>query len=383
MNRVPGLEMLAYRDPSNPDALCELLDALLLQGEVERARQRLIQAPKEVRALPGVCFREARCALMAGDYAQVVDLLMPFRQAAQPVPAGLCHDLAWAQFLLGDSDGALHSLSFAVATGADAIAIHLLKARIWHQQQRLVEALALLDGTPGEDREAERRGLRALLLLDHGQAAEASLEAEQALALDPAQYEACLVNGTLALWARQTDVAISQFQPLVARQPTAGRALLGLGEGLMLRGDIPAALGVLERAASHMSGHIGTWHALAWCQLLLGNLDGAQASFDRAFALDRAFGETHGGRALVHALRGEKALAGEAIKRALRLDPQGRSARYAQSVLLLDEGRESEAQQIVDALASEPLQGQVPIPAGFVHTLRELLRPRAGNMRGH
>jgi Tfp pilus assembly protein PilF len=122
---------------------------------------------------------------------------------------------------------------------------------------------------------------------------------------------------------------------------------------------------------------------MAWCQLLQGNLDGAQVSFDRAFALDRTFGETHGGRALIHALRGEKEAAQEAIKRALRLDPKGRSARYAQSVLLLDEGREVEARQIIDALTASSSQGYVPVTGDFVYTLRDLLRPRNGGARGY
>jgi Tfp pilus assembly protein PilF len=86
---------------------------------------------------------------------------------------------------------------------------------------------------------------------------------------------------------------------------------------------------------------------------------------------------------LIHALRGEKDAANEAIKRALRLDPQGRSARYAQSVLLLDEGHDGEARQIIDNLTASRRPGQTPVPIDFVYSLRALLRPRAGGSRGH
>ena len=143
----------------------------------------------------------------------------------------------------------------------------------------------------------------------------------------------------------------------------------------MLRGDVPGARALLERASVQMPDHIGTWHALAWCQLMEGDLAGAKRSFDKAFALDRTFGETHGGFALVHALRAERKEAEESIKRAMRLDPQGRTARYAQSVLLMDAGRVEEARQLIDGMLGRT-PGAEGVPADFIYRLRELVRPR-------
>jgi tetratricopeptide (TPR) repeat protein len=384
VSRVASLEAFADRDPSNPDILCDLLDQLLIEGQVARARQRLDRVAHPLRTLPGVVFREARCALMEGEFATVVALLQPLAEEMHPAPAGLCHDLALALFRLKRFDDALRALSLAGAKDADtSAAIELLKARILFHQQHIGDALATLDNVGAHDRHAEFHGLRALLLLDSGEATEAAGAAAQALALDPAQFDAGLVSATLALSERRDDVAVPMFQQLIAAQPSAGRAYLGLGEGLMLRGDIVAARTVLDRAVVYMPEHIGTWHALAWCQMLQGNLDGAQQSFDAAFALDRTFGETHGGRALIHALRGEREAAGEAIKRALRLDPNGRSARYAQSVLLLDEGREAEAQAIIQSLTASSSNPREPITTEFVYTLRDLLRPAQERTRGH
>lgn len=384
MSRVASLEAFADRDPANADLLCELLDQLLIEGHVARARQRLGQLSATLRAMPGVVFREARCALMDGDFAMVVALLQPLAAGMHPAPAGLCHDLALAQFRLGELDDALGVLSLAGADDADATAaIDLLRARILFHQQRLVDALSVLGNVGANHQGAEFHGLRALLLLDSGETSEAANAAAHALALDPAQFDAMLVSATLALLERRDDVAVPTFQQLIAAQPGAGRAYLGLGEGLMLRGDIVAARAVLDRAVAYMPEHIGTWHAMAWCQLLQGDLDGAEQSFDAAFALDRTFGETHGGRALIHALRGKREAAGEAIKRALRLDPNGRSARYAQSVLLLDEGREAEAQAIIQSLTASSTNVREPITAEFVYTLRNLLRSEKERPRGH
>jgi Tfp pilus assembly protein PilF len=223
---------------------------------------------------------------------------------------------------------------------------------------------------------AEVHGLRALLLLDLGETARASTEATKALAVDPEQYEAALVAGTVALCARDIDSSATMFQQVLASHPNSGRALLGLGQNLMLRGDIPAARAVLDRASIEMAEHIGTWHALAWCQLLEGDLAGAKHSFDQAFAIDRTFGETHGGFALVYALRGERKEAEESIKRATRLDPDGQSARYAQSVLLLDEGRPDEARKIVEGILVKPAGHAMHVSMDFIFKLRELVRPR-------
>lgn len=384
MSRIATLEAFADREPTNADLLCDLLDSLLSEGQTERASARLQQVSPSLRELPGVIFREARIALIAGDFPKVVLLLQPLAASLQPAPSGLCHDLALGQFLLGDLDGALHTLSLAAADDGDDVAgFTLLKARIWHHQHRISDALALLDGSDAENRTAEWDGVRSLLLLDNGQTSEAAALAARALGRDPGQFEAGLVVGTLALWERRADVAVPLFQQLVATRPNAGRAYLGLGEGLMMRGDTSGAMPALERATATMANHMGTWHALAWCQLLQGNLEGAQQSFDRAFALDRTFGETHGGRALIHALRGERDAANEAIKRALRLDPEGRSARYAQSVLLLDEGKETEAQAIIQELMGSSQGWRTPVTPEFVYTLRALLRSKRGGHGGH
>ena len=376
MSRAQALSALRERDPGNPDLLCALLDELLSQGLVALAEQTLTGLPAALRQSAGVCFRESRCALLAGDFRKVVALLAPLTSSLRPVPAGISHDLAFAQLLLGEADTALASINLSPAAGDEAVALGLLKARILHHQQHFEAALQVLASLGTHDRLAEAEGLRSLLLLDSGRMGDASASAQAALAADPSQFEAGLVTGTLALWARHPDHAEACFQVLVDRQPSAGRAHLGLGEAMMLKGKLDEAMPTLARAAHLMPSHLGTLHALAWCQLLRGDLHAAKASFDHAFSLDRTFAETHGGRALIHALLGERSEAEEAIKRAVRLDPNGLTARYAQSVLLLDEGRTQDAQRIVDGLISATQGGSPRLEADFIHALRARLGTR-------
>lgn len=376
MSRASRLQAFADQDPSNPILLCDLLDELLAEGRADEALARLQAVPADLRTLAAVKFREARCAMLRQDFAGVVAILQPLVADTAEPPAGIAHDLAYAQCALGLFDEAWRTLATVQAQGDDAVAISLLKARILYGQKQYDTALDVLEPISGGSRLAEVRGLRALLLLDQGETSRAAAEAGQALAIDADQHEACLVTGTVALWEQRVDESQATFQHVLAVNPHSGRALLGLGQCRMLRADVTAARGALEHAAAEMPGHIGTWHALAWCQLLEGDLAGARHSFDRAFAIDRTFGETHGGFALVHALRGERHEAEESIKRATRLDPDGPSARYARSVLLLDEGRPEAARKIIDGILMQSSGNAMAVPADFIYRLRELVRPR-------
>ncbi|MCK7581370.1 MAG: hypothetical protein MZV65_40885 [Chromatiales bacterium] len=59
--------------------------------------------------------------------------------------------------------------------------------------------------------------------------------------------------------------------------------------------DLPKAIGQLEQAVRYMPNHIGTRHALAWCQLLANDIEGAKRGSEQSLEIDRSFGETHGG----------------------------------------------------------------------------------------
>jgi tetratricopeptide (TPR) repeat protein len=375
MNRASQLAVFADSDPGNPILLCDLLDELLSAGDVDQALARIGTALAALRELPGVRFREARCTLLRGDTKQAITQLQSLLAAMQDVPSGVVHDLAYAQLAEGRPDEALNTLKHAHDQDGDTVALSLLKARIFHHQRQLDAALDVLAPIHNGVRLPEVQGLRALLWMDRGDNARALVEAELALKADPDQHEANIVRGNVALASRRLQESAAAFEHILARHPESGRAWFGLGQNVMLHGDIAKARALLNRASVQMPDHIGTWHALAWCQLLEGDLAGARHSFDKAFALDRTFGETHGGLGLVHALRGERKEAEDSIKRALRLDPQGRSARYAQSVLLLDEGRVEEARAITDGIIART-PGAGAVPADFIFRLRELVRPR-------
>ena len=107
-----------------------------------------------------------------------------------------------------------------------------------------------------------------------------------------------------------------------------------------------------------MPDHIGTWHGLAWLQILSGDLLAAEASFGKALAIDRNFGDTHGGLAVVAALQGRTDECRRMIRRALGLNPRSFPARYAESLLLAKAGdREKSADIVRQLLTSAPSDG--------------------------
>jgi Flp pilus assembly protein TadD len=154
-----------------------------------------------------------------------------------------------------------------------------------------------------------------------------------ALASGARPLEALVVAGSLALGRDDAATAAALLKEALAISPDDGRSWAGLGMASLLNGDTAQAKEQLERAAANLPTHIGTLHALGWCQIVRGELGGAQQTFRNALALDRNFGESHGGLAVAHALQGNRSEAEEGVQRALRLDPEGLSARYAEMVL--------------------------------------------------
>ncbi|RDI99331.1 hypothetical protein DVT68_00240 [Dyella solisilvae] len=374
MSHVAKLRTFYRRDPHNLPLCCDFIDSLLAEGQLAEAAGVLDALPEPLRQSAPVQWRAARYALMTGDFEHCIATLLPLVGQLPEAEVAIRHDVAFAWAAQGEIEEALRTLEPVVQSGGAAVA--LLYARVLHQQGRYEEALRALEGADEPSRLAEVRGLRSLLLLDMNDTAQSRAEADLALAADSSQHEALLTLGTLTLWEKNAEFSCQLFRRILADHPHSGRALLGLGESLMLLGDVPAARAQLDRAGKDMPRHIGTWHALAWCQLLEGDLAGAHYSFDRAFELDRTFGETHGGFALVHALRGERPEAQEAIKRARRLAPHGFSARYAESVLLLDDGHVEQASEAVRGILRDAREGGVALPEDFIFRVRDLVRPR-------
>lgn len=239
--------------------------------------------------------------------------------------------------------------------GKELSSFLLLRARCLHHMGRRADAIAdcrlALASMPDD---ADTNGLMALLLQEQGCGAEACGAIEAALRADPRQPDALLAQGLIQSDAQDFDAAQRSFDTLLSSHPTSGRAWSGVGMAQLAHMQLDAAEHAFEQATTHMPEHIGSWHMLAWLRILRRDVDAAARAFERALTLDRTFGETHGGLAVTDALQGRDADARAGIRRALRLDPQAMSARYAELILLRRAGRHDEATALLDAFLARP-----------------------------
>jgi tetratricopeptide (TPR) repeat protein len=341
-------------DPDNPvlrnDAIREAFDT----GYWEVARKLIDSglsshtADPELFALSGFSFLQA---LRYADAEQALSMAL-----AQGLVAPEVHyNLAFAQFMQRRYSQALERLSTPPLPEGLPMAF-VLRARCLHHLERRAEAIAdcraHLGSAPAD---AEANGLLALLLYEQGESECAREHARVALEQDPRQVEALLCMASVQFDSQEFDTAALSFESLLQAHPDCGRAWLGLGLLKLNDLQLDPALQAIELATTHMPDHIGTWHVLAWTQIMRGDVAAAEIAFNRALAVDRNFGETHGGLAVIAAFQGREDDARAGLKRALRLDPQSMSAYYAEMLLLQRHGKHKEAQELLDTFMARPV----------------------------
>jgi len=360
------------RDPQNPDLACAIADASWSIGDNDGARAALGSLSSPAADVPGVRFRLARCALIAGDYATAADACAAMLDAGVD-SAAVRHDRAFALLCLHRTEEAESVVGASIETFGPSPEALVLRARIESMRGGYAEAAAsAAEAVALRPDDASAYGVMALALFDGGDTEAAMRAVQAALSLDASQHEALLVASTVSLWRMDVDAAGELFERALARHPNSGRALSGYGQLHMLRNELPDACRTLEQAVAAMPDHIGTWHALAWAYLLQGRIDDAERCYRSAYDIDRNFGDTHGGFALVAALRGHFEEAEQAAKRALRLDPQAATARYARALVMESRGETADAEaELVDLLPASRFPG-IPI-AEFAGRLKARL----------
>lgn len=370
-SRAARLRVYLASDPSNSDLALALGEELVLDGLAGEAIELLASHPSAAK--PVVMHRISQWALSSGDYGQALHQLEALR-GSHETPVSIDHDHAFALMCLRRLDDARAAVHESVQRHGRHPALVILQARLAMLSGAPAEAVSALQALEQQQPlDAQALGVRALALLDLNQDARAAESAARALELQGNQHEALLVLGSLALAETEAVQALAAFDAALNTHSGSGRALSGKGQAHMLLGELPVAEDTLLQATRAMPEHLGTWHALAWSQLLQGRADAARGSFEQANAVDRTFGDTHGGLALVHALQGRTGEAEDALKRALRLDPNSSTARYAQLVLRNGKGDSAAAsQELAALLAATGRSVGMPVPM-FANALHGIL----------
>lgn len=376
--RISNLKIYLASDPVNSQLVCDLIDAYFSATQYHEADQLLKSLAPEVLALPSVTFRYARVNLILGRYQDSIESLKSLISQGYDNFA-LWHDLAFAFLCLRNTTDASHAIAEAMKRFGDNAELSIVAGRVALMDgnfelahAELAKALSLAPG------HSTAMGLQALAYLDSDQQDIAFESARHCLSIDPEQHEAMLVAGTVSLWRQDASGANDYFARVLDRHPNSGRARSGYGQVMMLLNKLPEAQEQLQMAVIAMPDHIGTWHALAWTQLLLGDINSAEKSYQNAYDLDRNFADSHGGLALIHALKGNIEEAEQAIKRALRLNPQCVTAHYARTLLLADSGQLNEADsQLADLLQQTKLPMNIDVRE-FAKNLRARFTSKTG-----
>jgi tetratricopeptide (TPR) repeat protein len=319
-------------DPANTLLLRKAIDLCLALGRVDSARRHADAALRLSPDDPFVQHRHGNVLIAQGkldEAAQVFEALL-----RDSPDVNIAFNLAlvrYRQRQFAQARGALEPFMQQSAASAQAVTLYL---RVLHHLGDFSEALDIMRRQmPRCAGDAEFLSAASLLLFDDDQLDEAQRLSTAALAGSTRPLEALVVAGSLALGRDDARGAAAFLNEALAINPTDGRSWAGLGMASLLNGDMANAKAHLERAVTNLPAHIGTLHALGWCQIIRRELAEAEQTFRKALALDRNFGESHGGLAVVSALQGKKSEAEEGVQRALRLDPESLSARYAQMVL--------------------------------------------------
>lgn len=292
--------------------------------------------------------------LACNQYASAAEL------GTEALASGVNHpavifNTAYAHFYIEDFSAVtmlLEGLTADLSCPADALILH---ARALHHQDQLAESLALAERAyKQETSNPEVGGVLALLCYELDSPSRALSLAHDALSQNPLQLDALIACASANFELGNTPAARKAWLHTVDAHPACGRAWSGLAELEFSEMELEQAEEHLDTAVRFMPDHIGTWHMVAWICVLKDDATGARRAFERAYDLDRNFGETHGGLAIADVMDGRLDQAKTGIRRALKLNPECLSARFAEMLILQRAGKKKEAEALVERVLDGP-----------------------------
>lgn len=360
--RLDRLEGYLKADPGNSQLLAEAFDLSLQCRQWDRAAFHLGHGQALQADALSWRLKEGDLLLAQELYLQATAALQVLQNVDQAPPeftAVVLHNLAYIEFKQGRYTECVSGLAdymenftgaaLALPEGAGGAAGASLPWQLLQQLWlRSLHRTAELHRACNWAREAEKaQGLDAgaaaiasLIAIDAGDSASAQRWAGMALQHSQLQKppgllpaEVFVTQSTLALGARKADDAIAWADQALQLNHSDGRAWSGRAFAFLLKGDLKRARQDFVRALQGMPGHIGTWHGQGWAELLDHDLEAAQASFSTALEMDRNFAESHGGMAVVLALKQQTQEARQHAERAVGLDKNNLSGRYAEALL--------------------------------------------------
>lgn len=358
--RLDRLDGYLKADPGNSQLLAEAFDLSLQCRQWDRAAFHLRHGQALHDDALSWRLKEGDLLLAQELYPQAraaLKVLQHVDQAPPEFAAVVLHNLVYIEFRQGRyaecvSELAQYLENFtgtaSVPTPEGAVGASLPGRLLQQLWLRSLHRTAELDRACSWAREAEKAqrldagaaAIASLIAIDAGDMVSAQRWAGMALQHTQLQKspellpaEVFVTQLTLALGARKADDAIAWADRALQLNDSDGRAWSGRAFAFLLKSDLKRARQDFGRALRGMPGHIGTWHGQGWAELLDHDLEAAQASFSTALEMDRNFAESHGGMAVVLALKQQTHEARQHAERAIGLDKNNLSGRYAEALL--------------------------------------------------
>jgi tetratricopeptide (TPR) repeat protein len=347
-NRLERLLTFLEHDPTNLALLVDALSLAVDLGDIVHGQQLIDHIKAQGIEAPNICALAAHASLQAGQYTAAGAFGDKAIEGGIEHPAVL-FNTAFGHFYSGDY-ASTHALLSRLSNDPQAPA-HLLvmHARALHQLEETEEAEVLaVRALQQEPENTDIRGLLALLQYENDDYSPALITAHETLAEDPDQLDALIACASVHFEQNNIVASRNAWLHTVSAHPECGRAWSGLARLEFNELEFDKAEEHLKTAVQFMPDHIGTWHLLAWIYILRKDSTQARQALERSYALDRTFGETHGGLAIVDIMDGQKERAQKGIRRALKLKSDGLSARYAEALLLQEAGQPEKAAQLLD-----------------------------------
>lgn len=354
-SRLARLLSFLDHDPGNVGLLLDAMGLAIELGDTSAGQALVAHLDANAISDPRAFAYAAHLLLQAGQYAEAG--VWGSRALAGGVnqPA-VVFNAAVGHFYGGDYVSAAEHLAKLTVDENCSVGTLLMHARALHHIEQTEEAELLVKRAQQlEPENIEVRGLLALLQYENDDNPSALQTARETLAENPDQLDALIACASAHFELGNIEASRKTWLHTVTAHDNCGRAWSGLGQLEFNELEFVDAEKHLLLAVEFMPDHIGTWHLLAWIYILRNDSVQARAALDKSYELDRNFGETHGGLAIVDVMDNHDSRARLGIRRALKLNPLGLGARYAELLLLQKAGQADKAQQLVDQVIDRTL----------------------------
>ena len=350
--KLEKFEKYLTADPTNLNLLADLIDLNIYLKNYNEAKSKIIDALSVERDNPYFKLRLSTIYLAEADYAASIEITSELINNNFTDPE-IKFNHGYALALNRQYEDAK---MFLIELYNDGHQFQLLPAtliRTLHHLGEIDEATLIanqhLENHPNDD---VVMGMLSLLYFDNDDFSNAQLFADKTLTLNPNNLDALVTAGGTYIGDERIDEANEILLKASKLQPDNGRIWVKIGLIDMLNQDLPAAETNVRTALDCMPEHIGSWHVLGWIQIMQNDVKGAEATFNHALSLDRNFGETYGGLAIIEGLKGNWAAADEHSKKAKFLGGEVMSSYYVTYLKLKARGRDEEIAALRNTLLS-------------------------------